>query len=216
MSKRNRVECVCKGCGKDFTVPPSTIRKGGGKYCSRDCTKKGENRECPVCSTSFYVTQSAIRKGEGTYCSRKCSNPFRGSKGEKNGNWKDGKHTRSDGYVMVRVSTDKYELEHRVVMADHIGRELLPNEQVHHINRQRNDNRIENLELTTISDHIKDHHAPKKDPSKWQIVSCLNCGGRFEKRASEMRKTKTHYCSNVCFRTGYKPASESICIGVKK
>ena len=53
MSKRNRVECVCKGCGKDFTVPPSTIRKGGGKYCSRDCTKKGENRECPVCSTSF-------------------------------------------------------------------------------------------------------------------------------------------------------------------
>lgn len=202
MAKRNRVECVCKGCGKDFTVPPSTIRKGGGKYCSRDCTKKGENRECPVCSTSFYVTQSAIRKGEGTYCSRKCSNPFRGSKGEKNGNWKGGKHTRSDGYIMVRVGTDKYELEHRVVMANHIGRDLLPNEQVHHINHQRNDNRIENLELTTISDHIKDHHAPKKDLSTWTVVECLNCGKAFAERKRKVETNPNCFCDRNCYILG--------------
>jgi hypothetical protein len=55
-------------------------------------------------------------------------------------------YVNSDGYVQ-RSFHGKTELQHRVVMSEHLGRELFPDENAHHKNGDRSDNRISNLEL---------------------------------------------------------------------
>lgn len=52
--------------------------------------------------------------------------------------------------------------EHRWVMEQHLGRLLEPWESVHHKNANTQDNRLENLELMTISEHNLIHKTGAK------------------------------------------------------
>lgn len=59
-------------------------------------------------------------------------------------------------YKRIRVNGKTVEL-HRYIMEQHLGRKLIVNEVVHHINGDILDNRIENLQLMTDNEHKSLH-----------------------------------------------------------
>ena len=66
-----------------------------------------------------------------------------------------------------RANTNsKYVLEHVYVMSKFIGRLLTKTEQVHHIKKKKNDNRIENLELWSTNQPTG---ARVQDKTEWAI-----------------------------------------------
>lgn len=79
-------------------------------------------------------------------------------RGAGNKSYKTGKTTDKSGYVELsgkfghpNARSKGRIFEHVYLMAEHLGRALTPNENVHHKNGVRDDNRIENLELWTKS-----------------------------------------------------------------
>lgn len=64
---------------------------------------------------------------------------------------------KPNGYVEYTRGTNKGRSVHVVTMEEHIGRKLNKNEVVHHINRNRSDNRLENLQLMTRAEHSRLH-----------------------------------------------------------
>jgi hypothetical protein len=72
----------------------------------------------------------------------------------------------SHGYIAIKVpeghhlrQAHGYAYEHDLVAEAMIGRRLAPEEVVHHRNGKRDDNRPENLEVTTRSNHAREHGA---------------------------------------------------------
>lgn len=72
--RTNEPNVVCLYCGKAFHVKPYSIKRGRGKYCSKECQRNAGSvvKTCEVCGTEFRFKASHAAKGEGRYCSMKC------------------------------------------------------------------------------------------------------------------------------------------------
>lgn len=124
---------------------------------------------CQQCGEPFSRPQ---RSKTAKYCSTRCAGEARRGVSYAH---KGGRTIHTDGYIMVLVpGTGKYVMEHRVVMAQHLGRPLLPTEVVHHRNHDKQDNRIENLELLTPTTH--NHVHGKNGGWATGFDRCQDCG----------------------------------------
>jgi len=74
--KENYSEVICKYCGKRFLLLNSRIRRGNGKFCSKLCMGKYNNKKvkkiCPTCGKVFWVYLYKIKEGKGKYCRTEC------------------------------------------------------------------------------------------------------------------------------------------------
>lgn len=126
--------------------------------------------KCDLCNNLFKTTTSratdAIKKNHKKFCGRKCRvkyqsketskrvvNYVKRNKGfEKGILGLKGKAISIDGYYVysgIKV--------HRLLMEKYIGRKLKSKEIVHHINFDKLDNRIENLQIVSRIEHNKIH-----------------------------------------------------------
>lgn len=128
--------------------------------------KKVIGHACVKCGKVRAIKIYDIKKKVFTGLCRACNNKMNYRKyghGKNAGHWKGGLKHHRNGYLSRYVAPDhplfsmansssihgfgSYISEHRFVMAMHLGRCLKPEEVVHHINGNKEDNRIENLEL---------------------------------------------------------------------
>lgn len=154
------------------------------KYRAQGLMQEKVAFECPVCGITFFEHKS--RAGWRRFCSNECRNKspeYRDelaerNKGAGNAMWAGGVSCTSDGYITESAPDHPFAssgrvLQHRLVVERHLlsanpdskalvqignNKYLDPQLVVHHKNLDRKDNRIENLQVMTNSDHQALHN----------------------------------------------------------
>lgn len=141
---------------KDVWHQPFFAKRNGKKVLEWAIYKEGVCKGCK----NPYIQKFRI----GEYCTSLCANRHIMSYGHDHGKWKGGRCKIKEGYVLIlkpghpnATFMGRYVFEHRYVMSKHLGRPLLPAEIVHHLNGIKDDNRLQNLVLTTRANHIQEH-----------------------------------------------------------
>lgn len=135
---RDGYENQCKPC-KSGSLDPEYRRAYVNKWRAEK-KAMGHYGLCKDCSKPLGRNEGKKSCKQRGYC-KDCN--F----GKNHVSWNGGKTLNNDGYVVFRYAKGKTRLEHRYVMEQKLGRELYEDENVHHINGIKTDNRLENLEL---------------------------------------------------------------------
>lgn len=123
---------------------------------------------CPHCLEEFDAREK--NKGRGikrmmsqVFCSRKCMARERAkTHNQTNHHAWSGGVINDKGYIRINQYLGNGKrvmpMQHDLIMEKHLGRKLENNEVVHHVDRDRSNNDISNLQLMTRSEHSKLHY----------------------------------------------------------
>ena len=159
---------------------------------------------CENCGCTFglWPSQLEATRGRGRYCSVECRAQHR--VGTNHPQWK-GKVRTPRGYVKLHMADGSLVYEHRYVMEQHLGRPLLPGEDVHHINKDKADNRVENLRIVNKTEHSSLHADDRRVGinGRWSrhYAWCREC------RSTSRRHHALGLCEN-CYRRIYWSQSD--------
>ena len=147
----------CQMCKKIFYVKPSAIARGWGKYCSKLCQnqsqKTGKIIQCFICGKDVYKIPKDLKhsKSKKYFCGKSCQAVWRNSTvyiGKKHPNWKHGEHA----YRRLLLKSKELPLCKLCKTKD------LRILAVHHIDRNRKNNTVDNLSWLCHNCHVLVHH----------------------------------------------------------
>lgn len=149
-------DVACKQCGKNFYAKPNWIKIGWGKFCSRECVfenqKKGKEVSCFICNKRVYKSLKSLTRSKSGkfFCSKSCQTIWRNSVfvGSNHGNWKGGEKSYRE--TMLRNSIiqtcKRCKINDVRILA------------VHHKDKNRQNNKLENLLWLCHNCHYLIHH----------------------------------------------------------
>ena len=150
----------CRVCDSDFKTKPFFINNGGGKYCSVKCSsqsrKNGKIIKCFICKKEAYKTLKALNKSQSKkyFCSKICSIYWQNTVfiGTKHPNWKNGWHS-------YRHMLKQQKISQKCVLCGEKNLQVLA---VHHIDKDRKNNKLSNLAWLCHNCHFLVHHYSKE------------------------------------------------------
>ncbi len=110
--------------------------------------RKHADKTCKECGKLFRPLRKTSK-----YCSKQCRWKNNGGHNKKLESWWKDKKGYIQGKIWLPNGTQIRVRKHRFIMEGILGRPLLPNEDVHHINGIKDDNRPENLMLMKHKEH---------------------------------------------------------------
>ena len=131
---------VCEGCGEDFEPTPGYESRQ--RFCSPDCRRDQYPAHLSAASHPDYWSSDLSTATRRVMVS---------------------------GYVVASFGPGVSDLEHRLVLAQKLGRPLRKGESAHHKNGNRSDNRPDNLELWM--------GPPRAGQRADDLAACPHCGG---------------------------------------
>jgi len=149
---------TCEICGKAFFKYECWKKRSEHDFCSYECNDKWRSIQMKGKPQPQLIPTPEGHKKSGLKL-----------RGPNNPAWKGGttyrkrkgrypssvKYVRCPPEFISMARKDGYVMEHRLIIAQQLGRPLLRSEVVHHINHDATDNRPENLELFTSNGEHK-------------------------------------------------------------